>query len=136
VRAYAAMPATKAFIQQFLTRANVHTIGKKAAEPEVSIAPGVSSKGIAASTASSKGGARRPTAGGATPTRRKSAVGIPPIATAARYAQACLPKELLRRIYGRFKHLVAFLLWSAFKVALHSFFLFHLHPAWRRCRRT
>jgi hypothetical protein len=85
VRAYAAIPATKAFIQQFLTRANVHTIGKKAAEPEVSVAPGVSSKGIAASTASSKGGGRRPTAaGGATPTRRKSVAGVPPIVTTAR----------------------------------------------------
>jgi hypothetical protein len=125
VRAYASLPATKAFIQQFLTRANVHSIGKKAPEQEALIAPGVSSKGIAASPASSKGG-RRPTAAAPAPARRKSVAGVPPIVTTARCvtARLCTLNIILKCMYscwiGRIRTYISFDCNGYFRTALRQ----------------
>jgi hypothetical protein len=79
LRAYAALPATKAFIQHFLTRANVHTIGQSTLNGDDVSATGAGagnnrrSAGIAAGQASSK----------VVPGRRGSVVAVVPSSPAA-----------------------------------------------------
>lgn len=63
LRAYAALPATKAFVQHLLTRANIHSIGKSTADAEeeaLSLMAGQpKSAGIATAQGSRAGGVRR-----------------------------------------------------------------------------
>lgn len=94
LRAYAALPATKSFIQHFLTKANVHKIGESIANSDDVTPFGSSNQsqkgaGIASSTGSMRKTMRRPGMSGPSPppgARKKHSIVIPPsINTTPRY---------------------------------------------------
>ena len=94
VRAYAALPATKSFIQHFLTKANVHKIGQSSANSDDIVPLGSSAKasgGIASSSSKepARKTIRRTGMSGPSPppgARKKHSLAIPPtINTTQRY---------------------------------------------------
>lgn len=92
IRAYAAMPATKMFIQQYLQRANVHAVGKERdtssagfSEMQALVATAAARAISVTPTSPVKGAQRRPSLLAANSSvGRKKSIAPPPLNTASR----------------------------------------------------